>query len=160
MTVIWFVVLEIPTATDRFLFSPWAIFCPLPPSPLENKNIKKMKKNAWRYHQYIIKISQAYQKSYHRLYCSWDMECDGCNSYLWFWAIFCTFTPITAQKIKISKINKTTPGDIIILHKCTKNHDYMLYCSLDMACDRCKCYFSFSAIFKPFIPLAAWKMKI
>ena len=106
MTVIWFVVLEISTATDRFLFSPWAIFCPLPPSPLENKNIKKMKKNAWRYHQDIIKISQAYQKSYHRLYCYWDMECDGCNSYLWFWAIFCTFTPITAQKIKNSKKTK------------------------------------------------------
>ena len=24
------------------------------------------------------------------------------------------------------------PGDIIILHMCTKNHDHMLYCSLDM----------------------------
>ena len=24
---------------------------------------------------------------------------------------------------------KTTHGDIIILHKCTKNHDQILYCS-------------------------------
>ena len=24
---------------------------------------------------------------------------------------------------------KTVRGDIIILHKCTKNHDHMLYCS-------------------------------
>ena len=24
---------------------------------------------------------------------------------------------------------KKTPGDIIILHKCTKNHDHGLYCS-------------------------------
>ena len=24
---------------------------------------------------------------------------------------------------------KKTPGDIVILHKCTKNHAHMLYCS-------------------------------
>ena len=34
---------------------------------------------------------------------------------------------------------KRAPGDIIILHKCTKNHDHMLYCSSDMVCDRCNC---------------------
>ena len=28
--------------------------------------------------------------------------------------------------------------DFIILDKCTKNHDHMLYCSRDMGCDRCK----------------------
>ena len=38
---------------------------------------------------------------------------------------------------------KKKPGDIIILQKCTKNHDYMLYCSLDMAHNGCNCYFSF-----------------
>ena len=42
---------------------------------------------------------------------------------------------------------KKTPGDIIILHKCTKNHDYMLHCSWDMMCDQCNCYFSFWATF-------------
>ena len=73
--------------------------------------------------------------------------CCVIDSYL-FWAIFSTFTPLTAWKIKIEK--KKTPGDIIILHKCTKNHDYMLYCSWDMARDRCNCYFSFWAIFLPF----------
>ena len=30
--------------------------------------------------------------------------------------------------MKIEKIEKK-PGDIIILHKCTKNHDHILYCS-------------------------------
>ena len=41
------------------------------------------------------------------LHCSWDMVCDWCN-YFSFWAIFCSFTPPTAQKIKIEKkkINK------------------------------------------------------
>ena len=48
----------------------------------------------------------------------------------------------------------------IILHKHTKNHDHMLYCFWDMVHDRCKCYFSFWAIFCPFTPLAFQKMKI
>ena len=44
------------------------------------------------------------------------------------------------------------PGDIIILHKCSKNHDHMLYYSWDMAFDKCNCHFSFWAIFLPFYP--------
>ena len=33
------------------------------------------------------------------------------------------------QKIQNFEKMKKTSGDIIILHKCTKNHDHMLYCS-------------------------------
>ena len=62
------------------------------------------------------------------------------------WAFFCPFTPLTAQKIKTSKMKKT-PRDIIILHKCTKNHDHPLYCSRDVARDRCNCYFHFGVYF-------------
>ena len=65
--------------------------------------------------------------------------------------------PLTAQKIKISKKMKKTPGYIIILHKSTKNHDNMQHCSWDMADDRYNCYFSFWAIFCPF---TAQKIKI
>ena len=36
------------------------------------------------------------------LYCSWNMVRDRC-SYFSFWAIFCPFTPLTAQKINIKK---------------------------------------------------------
>ena len=58
------------------------------------------------------------------------MACDTCNCYFSFWAIFPFYPPphpfLTAQKMKISKKKKTTPGDII-LHKCTKNHDCTLY---------------------------------
>ena len=54
---------------------------------------------------------------------------------------------------------KETPGDIIILHKCTKSNDHMLFCFWDMACNRC-CYCSFWAIFCPLTPLAAQKIKI
>ena len=49
--------------------------------------------------------------------------------YFSLWAIFCPFTTLTAQKVKIKKKieKKKTHGDIIILHKCTKNHNHMLY---------------------------------
>ena len=51
---------------------------------------------------------------------------DRCN-YFSLWGIFCPFTPLTAQKIKMKKKIKETPGDdIIILHKCTKHHDHTL----------------------------------
>ena len=123
----------------------------------------------------------------HRMYGSWDMEHDRHN-FLSFWTIFCPFTPLKAQKIKIlkkwkkylqilsfytsvpkiiiiwyippqiwcmtdvivifqfgllfaqktkiSKKWKKTTRDIIILHMCTKNYDYMIYSSWDMVCDR------------------------
>ena len=54
---------------------------------------------------------------------------------------------------------KKTPGDIIILHMCTKSYDQMMYGSCDVVRDRCN-YFSFWAIFCPFIPLTARKIKI
>ena len=40
-----------------------------------------------------------------------------------FGLFFCPFTPLTAQKIKISNKEKKRPQDIIILHRHTKNHD-------------------------------------
>ena len=67
------------------------------------------------------------------------------------------FALLQLKKSKFKKMKKT-PGDII-LHKCTKNYDHMLYCSWDMACDRCN-HFSFWAIFCSFIPLTAPKIKI
>ena len=51
-------------------------------------------------------------------------------------------------------------GDIIILHKCTKNHDHMLHCSWDTAHDRCNFYFSFQSYFLLFYLLTIPKIKI
>ena len=73
---------------------------------------------------------------------------------------FFALLPLTTQKIKILKKWKKVHVDIIILQKCTKNHDHMLYCSWDTACDTCNCYFSFWAIFCTFTPLTVWKTKI
>ena len=78
------------------------------------------------------------------------MARDGCKCCFSFWAISCPLTSLAAQKVNISKIKKKAPGDIIILHKCTKNHDHMLYCPWDMAPDTFNC-FSFWEFF-PFYP--------
>ena len=78
---------------------------------------------------------------------------DGCNCYFSFWIVFCPFYPLTCPKNKNFTKMRITPGDNIILHKCTKNHDHMLHCSWDMVCDGCNCYFSFWAIFCPFTPI-------
>ena len=93
----------------------------------------------------------------HMLYCFWDMAHDRCNLYFSFGAIFCPFTPLTCPKNENFKKIKKTPGDMIILHKCTKNHDHMLYCSSDMVRNRFNCHFSFWAIFYPFTSLTAQK---
>ena len=50
------------------------------------------------------------------------MACDGCNCYFPFWAIFCLFTPATCSKNENFKKMKKIIENIIILHKCAKNH--------------------------------------
>ena len=86
------------------------------------------------------------------LYCSWDMVHDGCNSYFSFFFLF--FALLHPNSLKYENFQKTkkTPRDVIILHKCTKNYNHMVYCSWDIERDGCNCYFSFWAIFCPFYP--------
>ena len=71
---------------------------------------------------------------------------------------FLPFYPPNNPKNQNFQKLKKVPGDII-LHNCTKNHDHMLYCSLDMAHNEFN-YFSFWAIFHPFTSLTAQKIKI
>ena len=92
------------------------------------------------------------------MYCSWDMVCDRCNCYFSFWAIFSTFTPLKAQKIKILKKWKKCL-DISSFYMCTKNCDQIMYSSWDMVHDRCNCCFSFWAVCCPFTPQQPKKPK-
>ena len=50
-----------------------------------------------------IILSKCTKNHGHMPYSSWDMAHDLCNFYFSFWAIFCPFTLLTAQKIKMSK---------------------------------------------------------
>ena len=127
MTIIWSMVTEIWWATERIFYHFGPLFCPFTPQQLE-KIIEKMKQT--RGHIILQKCNQNHD---HMPYCSWDMAHDRCNFHFSFWAIFCPFTSIT-WKTKIFEMKKT-PGDIILLHMCTKNYDYMMYSSWDMVCN-------------------------
>ena len=154
MTVIWCMVHEIWSAMDR-VFCHFGLFFSLLPEKV--KILKKWKKRPCIC---IIILHMCIINDNHIMYSSWDMEGDGQN-FLSFWTVFCPFTPPNNPKTKIFGKLKKMLGDIIILHKYTKNHEYMLYCSLDMAHTGCNCYFSFQAIFFPFTSLTtAQKIKI
>ena len=54
-----------------------------------------------------IIILHNYTKNYeYRLYRFWDMARDECNFYSSFWTVFCSFTPLTAQKNQHFKTNE------------------------------------------------------
>ena len=69
------------------------------------------------------------------IYDSWNIRCDRQN-FLSSWPIFCPFTPLTTQKIKILKYWKKSPKDINISHMCTINDNHMMYGSWDLERDR------------------------
>ena len=75
----------------------------------------------------------------HRIYCSQEIYC---NRQIFFVILgqflhFYPPPPLNSPKNeKNIKKFKNMPGGIIILHKYTKNHDFRLYCSWDMAHDR------------------------
>ena len=69
-----------------------------PPNNPENQNFEKMKKVPGD----IIISQKCTINDNHMMYDSWDMKCERQN-FLSFLAIFCPFTPLTTQKLKIFK---------------------------------------------------------
>ena len=96
-------------------FSFWTFFCPFTPPPPKITGD-------------IIILHKRTINENHVMYGFRDMKPDRQN-FLSFWAIFFPFYPTNNPKGQNFEKMKTTPGDIVILHKCTKNHDHMLYCS-------------------------------
>ena len=89
MRIIWYMVPEISTATVTF-FVILGHFL-----PFYARNSQKNEKSTYRYYHF----KEVYQKS-------WPFAIlahDRCNCYFSCWAIFCPFTPLTAQKVKIFK---------------------------------------------------------
>ena len=68
---------------------------------------------------------------------------------------FFALLPFNSMKNQNTKNEKQpwTYQDIIILHKCTKNHDHPLCCSWDVVEDGCICYFHFGLYFFLLAPL-------
>ena len=114
----------------------------------KNQTFEKMKKFAGD----IIILHKCIKNRGHMLYCSTDMVCEECNCYFSFWAIFCLFTPLTAQKMKTSKQWKRKEKylEISFYTRVPHDHDHMLCRSLDMVHDICNYFFYF---FFPFTPL-------
>ena len=75
-----------------------------PPNNPKNQNFEKMKKQPGD----IITLLMCTINDNHMMYGFWDMERDRQN-FLSFWTIFCPFTLLTAQKIKIFKKWKKHP---------------------------------------------------
>ena len=124
-----------------------------PPSPslttFQNQNFKKNeKKNTWRYHH----STHLHHKWI--LLDVWFLRYGAQLTELFLiLGHFLPFYPTNNQKNQNFEKNKKKAWRYIILHKCNKNHDHMLYCSWDMALDGCNCYFSYWAIFCHFTSL-------
>ena len=134
----------------------WVIFCPFAPVTVQKMKISK--KN-WK----NLEVSSFYT-SVRRImiicYTNPEIWCVTDVIVIFILGYFLPFYPPNSPKNENIKEMKNMTGDIIILHTCTLNYDHRLYCSWDMAHDRCNCYFSFSTIFCPFTPLTARKTKI
>ena len=66
-------------------------------------------------------------------------EMPGATEFFVILGHFLPFYPTNNPKNQNFEKMKKTTGDIMILHKCIKNHDHKLYYSWDMAHDRCNC---------------------
>ena len=136
------------------LLSCWTIFCPF--TPLNQKiKILKIQKDTWRYH-YFTQLHHKWQ-SYDVWFLRYAVQQ---TEFFVILGHFSPFYPTNPKNQNFEEKKKKTLGDIIILLKCTKNHDQMLYCSWNMAHNGCNCYLSFWAIFCPFTSQTVWKIKI
>ena len=97
--------------------------------PRKSKFCKK-EKNAWRYHHF----TQVYHKC--QSYDAWFLRYEVQQTN--FFVILSHFLPFyhnnNPNNQNFDKLKKM-PGYIIILHRCTKNHDHREYCSWYMAHD-------------------------
>ena len=103
----------------------WAIFCPF--TPLTTRKIKILKKKKKMPGDIII-LHKCTINDNHVIYGSWDMKHDR-QIILGLFLHFYSTNNLKNQNLK--KI-KQKSQDIILLHKCTKNHDHMLYFSWDI----------------------------
>ena len=124
--------------------------------PLQTRKIKilKIEKICCRYHHF----TDVYQKSQSMMYGFWDMECQR-QKVLSLWTIFCPFTPLCNQKIKILKKWKKHLN-ILSFYKCLPHMTVIWYMVFQIwsATDNMFCHFGpFSALL-PFLTIQEIKI--
>ena len=128
-----------------------------PPNNPENQNFVK-NGNKYLVPGDIIILHKCTKYDKHMIYGFWDMK----NNRQIFFVILGQFLPFyPTSNPKNQNFEEKKHLKILSFYTSgTKNHDYMLYCSWDMAHDRSIFLFSFSAIFCPSTPLTPQTMKI
>ena len=117
------------------------------PNNPKNQNFQKMKQKSGD----TIILHMCVINDNHMMYGYWNIKRNGHN-FLSFWTFFLPFCLPNNLK-NFWKTEKTTwRYYYIILHMCTMNDKHMMYCSSDIKCDGCNCYFSFRTIFCCFTP--------
>ena len=135
--VSWQIVLFLVILDHFFAFTPL--------TTQKIKTLKKLKNNLIYYHfMHVYHKWQSYDVWFLR-YRAWRT-----NFFFYFGQFFALLSLKNMKNQNFEE--KEMPGDIIILHKCNKIHDHMLFCSWYMARDRWNCYFSFWTIFCTFAP--------
>ena len=120
--IICYTLPEVWRVTDVMVIFHCGLFFAPQPEKWKYKNKMKKKKNTTRD---IIILHKHTKNHDQRLYCTWDMVHDRYNCYFSFWATFCPFISLTAQKIKISKNEKYACR----YHHFTKVTKIMIMCS-------------------------------
>ena len=144
---------EVWSSTDSIILSSWATFCFFTPLPLhlppnKPKNDIKNEKNLNK-----MEISSFYTSVPKTLIIRYVPEMWRETDVIAIFILGHTFTfysPNSPKKRKFQN-NEKKPRGIIILHKCTKNHDQMLHCSCILVRVGWN-YFLFKAISMPFHP--------
>ena len=135
VAVIWCMVAEIWSATDKILFVILDCFLlfyttPPPSNNPNNQNFVKMKKAPGG----IIILHRCSKNENNMINGSWDTEHDRQN-FLSFWTTFCLFTQSINPKNGIFEKMRKSLEDIITLYTCTRNKNRTMYDSWDMECD-------------------------
>ena len=125
-----------------------------PPNNPENQNFEKMKKVCG----HIIILHMCTINENHMMYGSWHME-NNRQNFSHFRQFFAFLQPPppppppnNPENQNFEKKKKKAPGDIVILQRCTKNHDHIyivpeIWCMMDIIV-----LFHFGLIFCPFTP--------
>ena len=128
----------------------WAIFCPF--TSLRTQKNKILKK--WKKHLDMSSFYTCIKNHNHRMYASWDMDCDRHNFLYHFESFFALLPHYWPQRLRFEKNAQN-----ILFHMCTINEDHMMYDSWDIRHDS-QSFLSFWTIFCPLTLLTTWKIKI